>query len=366
MPRKGENIFHRKDGRWEARYVKGYNLNGTCKYGYLYGKSYQEVKQKRNELLLNYKEKTNNIKKYSQKFENKIITWLEKEKIIVKESTFSYYNNVVQKHIKPYLGNININCINEELIIKYITNLIDNTDLKMSTIRGIIIILKQILNYCNISIDIKLPKTEKNKIIILNKNDKKKLEEYIQLNLNEYTLGILLSLQAGLRIGEVCALKWKDIDLDTGIISINKTISRVSNFEKKGKKTKLILMEAKTKNSIRQIPINYKLIELLKKFKKNKNDNYFVLSSNNNFTDPRTYYYKYKSILKKIKLNNYKYHTLRHTFATNCIELGLDPKSLSEILGHSDIKITLSLYVHPSLDSKKDFMNTKFICETYF
>ncbi len=366
MSRKGENIFHRKDGRWEARYVKGYNLDGTCKYGYLYGKTYQEVKQKRINILLNYDAtQTKNIRN-SLKFEDKIVTWLEKEKITVKESTYSYYYNVVNKHIKPYLGNININCLNEQLIIKYITNLIEHTDLKMSTVREIVIILKQILNYCNIKINVKLPKVEKNKIMILTKEDKKKLEEYIQVNLNEYTLGILLSLNAGLRIGEVCALKWQDINLDTGIISINKTLSRVNNFENNSKKTKLILIEAKTKNSIRQVPINYKLINLLKEFKQDKSDNFYILSSNNSFIDPRTYYYKYKCILKKCHIHNYKYHALRHTFATNCIELGLDPKSLSEILGHSDIKITLSLYVHPSLDLKKDFMNTKFICQTYF
>lgn len=372
MARKGENIFHRKDGRWEARYVKGYNLNGKCIYGYVYGKSYQEVKNKRIIVLMeaNHNCTNKNIKHekgISIRFNEKITEWLTRQKITVKASTYYFYYNTVSKHIRPELGDILLSNINENLIMQFITNKIEAKKLHMSTIKEITIILKQILSFCNLNIKVALPKVPKSRISVLSKKDILILQNYIFSNQNEYTIGILLSLYAGLRIGEVCALKWENIDLNNGIISIEKTVSRVKNDDITCNcKTKLTLLESKITSSIRQIPLNNNLIKLLTKFKENKNNSYFVLTSSNKFIDPRNYYNQYKNILKKCNLSSYKYHSLRHTFATNCIELGLDPKSLSEILGHSDIKITLSLYVHPSMDSKREFMNNKLIFQNSF
>ncbi len=367
MSRKGENIFHRKDGRWEARYVKGYYINGKPQYGFIYGKTYQEVKNKRITVLMNLKNEINiSFKQKKIKFNEKIDEWLVNQKISVKITTYSYYCNVVEKHIRPQLGDVPINNLTENVIAQFITEKIESNSLKLSTVKEIVIILKQILNFCNINIRISLPKVSKNKIIVLSNKEKNILEKYIYNNINNYTIGILLSLYAGLRIGEVCALKWENIDLTNGIISIEKTLCRVTNQDDNSSKTKLVLLETKTVNSLRQIPINKNLIKLLKKFKNNQSDNNFVLTSTEKFIEPRNYYNRYKKILKECGLYNHKYHSLRHTFATNCIQLGLDPKSLSEILGHSDIKITLSLYVHPNLDDKKKFMNTKLLSPMYF
>lgn len=365
MARKGENIFHRKDGRWEARYVKGYYSDGKPQYGFIYGKTYQDVKNKRVVVLMNLKENNCSSNKESIKFEKKIDEWLSNQKISVKITTYSYYLSVVGKHIKSQLGNILVKNLTESIITKFVTEKIEENVLKLSTIKEIVIILKQILNYCNINIKVSLPKVAKNRVIILSDKDKNILEKYIYTNINNYTIGILLSLYSGLRIGEVCALKWENIDLINGIISIEKTLCRVTNQDNTTPKTKLILLETKTINSLRQIPINKNLIKILKKIKTNQNNNNYVLTSSDKFIVPRSYYNHYKKILKECNIHSYKYHTLRHTFATNCIELGLDPKSLSEILGHSDIKITLSLYVHPSLNNKRKFMNTKLLCPTY-
>lgn len=368
MTRKGENIFYRKDGRWEARYVRGYQLNGKCQYGYVYGKSYQEAKTKRVQLLLSMKEGEKNKKNPSIiRFNNKIDEWLERQKITVKVTTYSYYCNITSKHIRPELGSIPLCNIDENTITRFVTNKLEENKLKTSTVKGIIIILKQILSFCDINIKIVLPKVDKSKISVLTKEEKTRLEKYIFSNINKYTTGILLSLYAGLRIGEVCALKWENVDFKKGIISIEKTVSRINNEDDDeiDAKTKLVLLESKTVNSIRQIPINPTLIKLLARLKQNSDNSCFVLTSNNKFMDPRNYYNQYKKILKECGIVNYKYHTLRHTFATNCIELGLDPKSLSEILGYSDIKITLSLYVHPEMETKRDFMNKKLLCCDY-
>lgn len=368
MTRKGENIFHRKDGRWEARYVKGYRLDGSYQYGYLYGKTYQEVKNKRIEtlLVLETKKPMQQANRMG-KFEVKIEQWLEKQKISIKLSTYSYYYSVVEKHIKPELGALPVSQITDTVITAYINKKVGSGNLKMSTIKEIIIVLRQILKFCNIHIPLKLPKEDKKTIIILKKEDRIHLEQYIYTHLQEYTIGILLSLYAGLRIGEVCALKWSNIDLVAGTISVEQTVSRVKNLDADAiQKTKLILTDAKTNHSIRIIPINHNLVRLLQKFKKDKKSEWFLLSSSSHFIDPRNYYNQFKKILKTCGLTTYNYHTLRHTFATQCIELGLDAKSLSELLGHSDIKITLALYVHPSLDIKREFMNHKLMCPDYY
>lgn len=366
MGRKGENIFHRKDGRWEARYVKGYQINGKCLYGYLYGKSYQEVKTKRAQYLLTYHEKENK-KQQKRLFKEYVELWLKQQKIVVKDSTFSYYSCVVYKHILPDLGNMVIDYLNEECILSFIEKKIDEQKLKMSTIHEIAGILKQILLFSNIQIKFKLPKITKKEIQILSSTQRQVLENYISFHLNEITIGILLSLYTGLRIGEVCGLTWGDINFSSGIMKIYKTISRIQNSDCSSRKTKLVLSTAKTKNSIRFIPIHDELLCLLKKFKtKNQlNDFTYILTSTSFFIDPRNYYNQFKNILKKCGLEQFNYHSLRHTFATNCIKEGLDPKSLSELLGHSDIKTTLSFYVHPNMETKKIFMNRDVLCPSF-
>lgn len=359
VPRKGENIFKRKDGRWEARYVKGYDVYGRQQYGSIYGKNYLEVKNKRANFLLNYKINKEENPENKLLFKDKIMQWLKFQKLSVKITTYTYYSNVVNKYIIPFLGNTLLDLLTEDSIINFVTQLNSKFNLKDTTVREIVTILMQVLKYCNKNIKIKLPKIKKKEIHTLNYNEKRELENYILNNINNYSIGILISLYTGLRIGELCALQWKDVNLNTGIISITKTLTRISNFDTQLPKTKLIIIDAKTNNSIRQIPVSKNLITLLNNIKHNQPEDNYVLTSNSNFIDPRNFYNQYKRIMKKCNLGQYNFHALRHTFATTCTEKGLDPKSLSEILGHSDIRITLSLYVHPNMELKQNFMDTK-------
>lgn len=358
MARKGESIFLRKDGRYEARYVKGYTSDNKIIYGYIYDKNYSSVKKKRNELLLSLNK--NELRKHKDKNNNDINSlidsWLLQKKLTIKESSYSRYLDIVNNHIRPELGKLNKKQLNENVISDFIIkkinngNLITNKKLSSKTVKDIVTILKQIIKYGNININICSPKIVKKQIKILEIEEQKRLEFYILNNLNNITIGILISLYMGLRIGEVCALKWKNIDLENKRIHVNHTIIRIKDLSKNTpNKTKVIIEEPKTDNSKRIIPIPPTIIPFLK-FIKNKNtdDNNFVLTNNSKFIEPRNYYNKYKKIMKQISIENYDFHSLRHTFATRCIELGFDPKTLSEILGHSDIKITLSLYVHPT------------------
>ena len=360
MSRKGENIFLRKDGRREARYVKERSLDGNYRYGYVYGKTYLEVKQKRNEILLNLDKKRKEREKYRYNFQYYIENWLNSMKFMVKKSTYAHYTQIVRNHIIPDLGNVKISLLNAEIIEEYINQKftngrIDNSGgLSEKSIRDIVVVLRQILSYANLYIQFRLPKLKKKDIKILSKKDQKRLEELVIEENTTYSMGILLTLYTGMRLGEVCALKWSDIDLRKKVIHVGKTMVRIQDVENINK-THVVIDNPKTECSKRDIPINRYLFSFLKMMEQKDKDRYFLTGSRR-FIEPRTYYSRYKKIVDLVCLDDYGFHTLRHTFATRCIEIGMDAKTLSEILGHSDVKVTLSLYVHPTNKLKNKYM----------
>lgn len=293
-------------------------------------------------------------------FINDIYNWLQSTKIYCKQSTYSHYEYTVYSKLIPEFGEYKKNQMNRDLINQFTEKLL-NDGLDPKTVRDILTILNQILKYGNIQLKIIMPKIKKIKIQIYTKEDQEALEMALVKNINEINLGIYLCLYTGLRIGELCALKWKNIDLNSNIIKISKTLIRVKDNSKvSNKKTKIILDDPKSCSSIRSIPIPMFIVPVLKKFK--KNEECFFLTGNNDYIEPRCYSNYYKKILADIRINksgfkDYNFHALRHTFATRCIEGGFDPKTLSEILGHSSVKITLERYVHPSFDIKVKMMN---------
>lgn len=353
MSRKGENIFYRKDGRWEARYIKEEVGHKKYKYGYVYGKTYMEVKQKRNKILLNLEKLKDDERKNKYKFNYYIQNWLNSIKFLVKISTYVHYLGIVRNHIEPSLGKLELHDINTEKIEQFINKKFED-GFSSKTIRDMVVVLKQILSYANLSVNIKMPKLKKNEVIILSKAEQKILEKEILKRNTTIAYGVLLSLYTGLRIGEVCALKWNDINLAKRTIKVRHTMIRVMDLEHSSK-TKIILEEPKTENSKREIPINKFLYDILVKIKP-KDSNTFFLTGTKSYIEPRTYYNKFQKLLQDVNIKKYGFHTLRHTFATRCIEVGMDSKTLSEILGHSDVKVTLSLYVHPTNFLKAEYL----------
>ena len=172
------------------------------------------------------------------------------------------------------------------------------------------------------------------------------------INSNISELGILLCLYTGMRIGEICALKWSDIDLNTQLISVNKTLYRIKNPAGNNPKTIIIIDAPKSRNSIRKIPIPPFMITRLSDMKNNCFADSYFLTCSNNHTEPRAYRERYKNFLKSVDVPYRNFHVLRHTFATECIRCGIDVKTVSELLGHSSVKITLDRYVHPSIEDK--------------
>lgn len=295
----------------------------------------------------------------SEKLSQYVACWLERKKLAVKESTFSRYVGLIYTHILPDLGEMKLAKINEEIIKDYMAkkmkngNLVNANHLSNKTVKDLLILLNQILKSAGVHIKMPSIKSENKDLTVLSTTEREKLIQYICNHINNITVGIMLSLFCGLRIGEVCALKWEDIHLEDKLISISGTLNRIKDFQKD--KTKVIISKPKSAASKRTIPIPTDIVHIIKQVK--GEDHSFLLTNRPKYLDSRTYYYKYKQILQILKMDKYNYHILRHTFATRCIELGFDPKALSEILGHASVKTTLSLYVHPSFELKAKYMD---------
>ena len=284
--------------------------------------------------------------------------WLKYKKNTVKKSTYYNYSYSVAKYLYPSFAGKNITKIKN--YNNFIEELSDT--LSPKTVRDIVTKLKEIINFYeeehNTKINVKkmsLPKLNKKGIQILSNKEKQKLEKYCIQQNDLKSLGILICLNTGLRVGEVCALRWENVDFETRRIHVEKTIERI--YSKEENKTIVIIDTPKSITSVRTIPINSKLYNILKQIRgKSKKTDFVLAGSSEHYVEPRNYQYHFKEILKRSKVKKYKFHTLRHTFATNCIEAGMDIKSLSEILGHADVSITLNIYVHSSDKAKRKYL----------
>jgi len=361
MARHGERIHKRKDGRWEGRYKTGNDENGRTLYSSVYGKTYSEAKQKLSEVekgIIDQK----GIYKNKNTLSYAIEQWFVTNKQAFKRSTAHKYEYLIKKHILPALGTLMLRDIDvvmlNDFAEKKLTcgSLNGNKPLSKSYVRSIMLIIDSVLKFaaendwCKPISSVYKPNPEKKELLILTSSEQICLKKNLILNLSTTTIGVLITLQTGLRIGEICALTWNDIDLKNCILYVRTTVSRIKNPHGNG--TKLIIDTPKTEASIRSIPFKSSLGELLLQVKSNSNSEY-VVSDNQDFISPRTFEYRYHKIMKTLNLPNLNYHALRHTFATRCVEYGVDVKSLSEILGHSNVSITLNTYVHSSMSLKR-------------
>lgn len=295
------------------------------------------------------------------KFSKIVALWKEDKKQYVKRSTFAAYTLLIENHILPTFGEMAL--VEEQDVQTFVFRNL-NEGLSHKTIKDILIVLKMILRFGAKNqmteyrqIDIKFPtERDKHSIDILNRSHQKQIMEYIRLHFTFKNLGIYICLSAGMRIGEICALTWDDLDVENGIIHVRKTIQRIYVIEEHRKYTEVILDTPKTKNSIREIPMTKNLLKMIRPIKKIVNGNFYVLTNEPKPTEPRTYRNYYKQFMQSLGLPLMKFHGLRHSFATRCIESKCDYKTVSVLLGHSNISTTLNLYVHPNLEQKKRCM----------
>lgn len=291
--------------------------------------------------------------------------WKIDKKLYVKKSTLSAYILLIENHLLPEFGNSSE--IEEEQVQKFVFQKLEQ-GLSQKTVKDILIVLKMILKFGAKNkwiqfspFQIQYPTVRENQQIeVLSRTHQKKVMNYIQEHFTFRNLGIYICLSSGIRIGEICALTWKDIDTDNGIIYIRKTIQRIYVIENGERRTELLLDSPKTKNSIREIPMSRELLRMLKPFKKIVNPSFFVLTNDSKPTEPRTYRSYYKNLMRQLEIPEIKFHGLRHSFATRCIESKCDYKTVSVLLGHSNISTTLNLYVHPNLEQKKKAIDQMF------
>lgn len=290
--------------------------------------------------------------------------WLQSKKLNVKESSYCNYKRNLEDHIYPVIGDLKYSLITKQQLNDFVEYLMvsgrkdGKGGLSKGTVKDIVTLLKSVSKFAyqeyglqNVCEGFKASKIKKNEIQVLSNIERKKLETYLLSNVNLSNICTLLSLYTGLRIGEVCGLKWEDIDFKKGCISVNKTVERISLGNGK---TKVVVGDPKTESSIRKVYVPTFIIELLKDHK--KSSDLFVLSGKQNPTEPRTLQYRFEKILKSTNIRYMSFHALRHSYATLCIEKGMDIKTLSELLGHSDVKITLNTYVHSSDKLKRKYV----------
>ena len=391
MSRRGENIYKRKDGRWEGRYIKSYSRDGKACYGYVYAKTYKEVREKyleskqTAELFLNLpggrdrdvRRQTSPLESGKESLNAAAEEWLGYIRKRVKESTYIRYKNIIRNHIIPEIGVLDPEKIDARMVNHYADYLLEKgkkgrsaEGLSAKYVRDIVSILKLIMQYYSsyygrkIAVIDKLDIRREDKesaMRVLSVTEQNMLCRYLREESSFLNLGILLSLFTGIRIGELCALKWKNIRLDDSVLYIRHTMQRLQNDESGSRvKTRILISVPKSKSSSRCIPIPEFMCTVLGEYKDSfpvEEEAYLLTGDSEKYIEPRTMQYRFKKVLQICGIEDANFHSLRHTFATRCVEAGFDIKSLSEILGHANVNITLNRYVHPSMELKRQNMS---------
>ena len=361
MARRGENIYKRKDNRWEGRYIKGYDYKGKAQFGYVYAKTYREVRAK-----LTAAKQTGSTKPTANRkdFGYFCDEWLTLSRNRVKESTYVKYHNTVNGHLKPDLGCYlpqNLNTI----LVEEFSNALLLDGLSPKTVKDVLVVMKAVLKHCRRQIgagfpDIEViyPKESKKDMRVLSIEEQKRFVEYLMTDMDEAKFGVLLALLTGLRIGEICALKWSDISIEERVIRISLTMQRLQTLDDSSEaKTKVTVGEAKSQTSKRVIPLNDSAVALCERMRVCNGNAYVLTGDSCRFLEPRVLQYRLAKYTDACGLKDVHFHALRHTFATRCVEVGFEIKSLSEILGHASAKVTLDRYVHSSMDLKRANMD---------
>lgn len=365
MPRRGDNIRKRTDGRWEGRY-RVISEDGRKRYLSVYGKTYGEVKEKisaemylsgrADSAVLQPVQISGNPQVCDIDFCVLMEEWLGEVEQNRKYSTYVKYKKLYTCHIQNVFSSDKLS----QMTNGYIQTHLAALEMSDATRQNVLAVMKQALRYAEKQYGYPMPslmgcamQKRPHSIEVMDRMEQIRLIQLLNSDMDISKAGIYLCLFTGIRLGEVCSLKWADIDQNRGLLHVNRTVQRI---ESKEGPTKTVLLESPPKSvfSKRIIPMSDSLLSLLIKFKREGQE--YVLQKNRPM-EPRTYQNHFKKYLKQIDAPNYNFHVLRHTFATNCVDSGMDIKSLSEILGHSNVQITLNRYVHPSMDTKRKYLN---------
>ena len=355
MARRGENVYKRKDGRWEGRV-----LRPDGKYRYFYAPSYRQVKEK----IKNANEQQQVAKPAHKNTGAAELfdTWVRQVQTQVKPTTFENYDSCIRRYVIPFFEQTSNRVLSVKTVKAFVQNIEDNTILSATTKKKILTIFKTALRAGLKSMPqraaileaVVLPKTETKEVQVFSMAEQRQIEAAAYHTADPRALGILLYFYTGIRLGELCALRWGDIDLEAGTMNVCRTVSRTRCFEPGGPKTMLLVGSPKSRKSARKIPLPDFLLQLIQdNWASVVPENYYVVSGKETPIDPRSYEKIYKTVLRVAGVKERKFHAIRHTFATRALELGVDIKTISEILGHSGVSVTLNIYAHSMLEQKK-------------
>ena len=293
--------------------------------------------------------------------------WLETVRFQVKESTYVKYWNLLYSYIIPELGRLEWPALNRETIELFCGRMRSaggqkHNGLSAKTVTDIMSVLRRIFYYAAdhgevmpFNISSITVKKEQKEMKVLTRNEQDRLYRYLCVNRSERNLGILICMFTGLRLGEICALKWEDISFSEQTIFVHRTMQRIQTKEDPSRKTKIIITSPKSGSSVRKIPIPKELNKILYACRGNRKG-YILTGREDVYVEPRTMERHFAKVLEMAGVERVNFHALRHTFATRCVEMEFDVKSLSEILGHANVNITLNRYVHPTMELKRKNM----------
>lgn len=370
MARRGENIRKRSDGRWEGRYIKGRSTDGKPLWGYIYGTTYAAVR----EISIRKKAECGiyNLNSSDITFAEISEQWLYSIRPSVKESTFSHYQYTLQHYLFPVFQNFKVSALNEKILEQGLLAVIAPASGKQKPLgtamaRECLSMLRRICKYASqfhlirpLEISVNLPQKKPKLLRPFTMEEQKKLLSFVMASPTPRKVGLLLGFQAGLRIGEICGLKWGDFDLSAGTVTINRTVSRISCGNGH---TKVVVQSPKTEKSSREIPLPKSILHILEQLAATySSETWFLSECEEKPVEPRCYRKSIHSYLKKAGVHQVHPHMFRHTFATTCLQAHCDIKTLSELLGHANAAITLKRYVHSDMERKRKEMNRIFSC----
>ena len=360
MPRKGENIYKRKDGRWEGRYIRE-RVDGKARYGTVYGKSYREVKEKLDAIKKELEERNLAAAQNAGKVREMGNRWLEEAAVTLKESSINKYKDILSLYIYPELGDAELSEITNQQVTDFMNLLLSTGGSKQqglspATVAEVLSTMNSIRDYA-VAFSTKCVrlKKEQGDIRVFSLEEEETLLQYLQANLDLTALGILVCLYTGIRVGELCAMSWDDISLSECKMHVCKTMQRVRVNASEGGRPEVKILKPKSACSVRNNPLPEPIMSFLEDF--HTSGTFLLTGDARRYLEPRTMQNRFKKILSACNIQDANFHATRHTFATRCIELGFDIKSLSEILGHASVSITMNRYVHPSMALKTENMN---------
>ena len=361
MPKKGENIYLRKDGRWEGRFPKG-RADGKERFGYVFGHSYREAKEKLTAARVLWQSRSREEEGRTETLKAVSEMWLSEAGRFLKESTAAKYREYLDYYILPTLGATPVEAISDEDAEALIHHLQyqggrKSAGLSAQTVSEVLRILRTVREYAarigcavKFSLEKTAAKRSRKPPRVLGDTEWERLRSYLEAKATPVHAGILLAMFTGVRVGELCALRWDDVSLPERRLRVHQTLQRIRNDPGKAG-TKIIITPPKSDSANRIIPLPEELCDYLAPLR--REGAYLLTGKAGKPVEPKTMRRRLKSILEKCGIAQSTFHTLRHTFATRCAEAGVDPKCLSAILGHADVSVTFNRYVHPTMETKR-------------